>query len=116
MTTERDILEKAIDVLEEEGWQRGVYGDPTNAVPHCAVGAIFRACWLSGMSTMDEPGQGAIAALYEVIPKGPGTYLGSVERWNDAEARNIAEVTDTFKKAVKAVIRREEQLGLEEAS
>ena len=89
MTTIRDILNRAAELVEH-GWTQGAYEFTENSKTYyCLVGAIGRA-----QEIFSVPGrQEAYKAIGDRLRKDHGLpKLDPISRWNDAPGRTQAEV------------------------
>lgn len=102
-TTAADILEKAVDVLYDEGWTQGTARNPETG-GWCAHGAINRArgqlCPLFSLDAeaSHHAAEGARDALAE--------HLGSpysIVSFNDHPDRTMFDVIDAFQHTAKAL-------------
>lgn len=93
------LIDKAIEVLERDGWAKGVYrnGEPE---PHCVVGALHVAAFgyheLPSLSDMEL--WGVYHYTYQRIAEHLGEHRGygvlEPEHWNDHVATSKEEVIE----------------------
>lgn len=100
-------LDKAIEVLHEKGWVRGMLRAQDGRV--CAVGALVEAAKLSApLLYSSEPGQAmqlmnaAERLMHEQLLQ-RGERFDGVMTWNDYTARDVDEVIEVMKLAREAV-------------
>lgn len=102
-----DVLDKAADIIDRNGWHQGdLYdghqadvGVPVSECRVCAIGAINTA--ISGQATADLAGYDLLLAglaetcIDEVLDQGWWT----VPEWNDAAGRTQDDVTTALRNA-----------------
>lgn len=94
MRKSSEILEGAIEVLDEHGWQQGDYGDEENGF--CVLGAMARSYVGANYVPMyGEPLRYLVGALDVVQP-------WQVADWNDKPGRTKEEVIEALTLAAKA--------------
>ncbi|MEU3052228.1 DUF6197 family protein [Streptomyces griseus] len=116
--TPEEILLKAADVIQRDGWHQGALFEGSNKAPTpqrdvaareapvCALGAISRATWGSCSSTGREYLASVVAAeadatcllLKQVEASTAGRYP-SIPMWNDAPERSAEDVILALKRA-----------------
>ena len=112
MTTPDEVLEKAAEILERDGWYQGKFtqwgGEDDDDIPYeqalaerpvCALGAINRA--LTGQANR----YGELFQLWNMayyrLQVGAGlTEDQGIPGWNDDPARSKEDVLLAFKKAI----------------
>ena len=89
-----DVLDKAADVIERDGWCRHEYHDPEGR--HCTVGAIEAAVIQEGHFPISETIDEAEDSL--------DRWLGqSVAAWNDDIARDVREVITSLRECAASL-------------
>jgi len=91
-----ELLLKAADLLEEQGWCRGNYRN--SAGHHCAVGALKEAAYRIGrpMSTFDV----AFSAAERALTGDDAEVYVNLISWND-QLRDKRYVTRLFRRAAR---------------
>lgn len=90
MTTDADVLRKAAQIIERDGWVQGEATDEHDG--HCLIGALDAAIGEIG------PTRGSVfCAVYNGM-RSLGLYAGIVE-FNDAPGRKVEEVTALLRAA-----------------
>lgn len=100
--TTSDVLNRAADLLEEQGWMRGVQGLPHRQwyagrrplVPLCYLGSIVQA----GL----DLGVGPKGGFYFWAANTVGEPWDAATRWNDARGRTREEVIARLREAADA--------------
>jgi hypothetical protein len=99
-----DLLDSAVDILEQGGWCQGVLHHPDGR--HCALGAIIRAAspWGFGYSFLDDAVgvKAALAVIGSTLsPDGDRwqNHWRVIADWNNAPERTEAEVKDALRHA-----------------
>jgi len=87
-----DIIDKAIEILERDGWCR--LTETNEAGQHCAIGALQWAALELGLDCNAPLHAENTAAL--LLSERHG-YPISVPGWNDDVAKNVDEVIGLFK-------------------
>lgn len=85
MTTTADVLRKAAEVIERDGWTRGVGTDESGA--HCTIGALS----VAAAETYTTWGL-AFRAIYNGL-RAQGVASPGIVEFNDAPDRTAEEVT-----------------------
>ncbi len=111
-TLTRDVLSKALDILETHGWHQGASVSP-DGQRVCALGALHCATYditpqyyqkrikngdpYSSSESLAHLRWAAQLALTSVIASTDG-----IVTWNDDPTREFHEVRDAFKRAIDA--------------
>jgi hypothetical protein len=103
-----EILEKAADIIDTDGWTRG---NLRRGERRCAVGAISKAAGIDGQypSSQTPAAWGAVKALGDVVSPNRSHYAEVVDRvtsWNDARARTAKEVSRKLREAAARLLQR----------
>ena len=87
-----DVLERAADVIVDNGWCQGTFHD--NGC-YCALGAIAQACGIDGWKANFAEGMTGRAAqkLRNTV------HSEAIDDWNDAEGRTQSEVVAALRRA-----------------
>lgn len=116
--TAKEVLARALSILETGGWQGGGFGPPTDPKrPHCAVGAIYAAA--HALDAPWEATQEAINIIGRMVgpeyfdpktgdPHASASAQAVVIGWNDtsmirlASSNRATRVMNTFRKALQS--------------
>lgn len=100
---EADVLEKAADLLETQGWCQDVYRNKAGEL--CSIGAVRTAIWGDARmrtTTTNKDDVELANRTLAVLADKVGVEPGSVgTEWNDDPWRTKEEVVDAFKHAAK---------------
>lgn len=102
-----DVLEKAAEVIERDGWCQNQLTDEAGRV--CLVGAIEKAAFGEIRSVASMPVHdarwrlrcGAVDAV--TVALGGGGLFAVPSRWNDLPGRDQFEVIDLLKSVAKTI-------------
>lgn len=78
-----DLLRKAADLIEQNGWTQGTYVNANGCL--CMMGAFYRVC--DGMSDLDLRREARRILEVRTGKRGLGLF-----GWNDAKGRTVEEV------------------------
>lgn len=105
MTTATEVLNRAREIIERDGWSQGDYkakttDDGDEATPVCALGAINRA--VSGRADIFA-GPGVKPGVYTEVMHRLGSAIDreNVAYWNDDPHRTVEDVVLAFKRAAE---------------
>jgi len=103
-----DVLDGAADLLDDKGWNKGVFHSPVDG-SYCAVGAIRQAAGpLHHPDTFDGQrvwwAQAKLADVVGWIAEFPDDSMTAVVSWNDRDGTTQSDVVDTMR-AVAAGLR-----------
>jgi hypothetical protein len=88
MSDTADLLDKAADIIERDGWCQGKYASDPETGPCCALGAIRRAATGTAFPACDDDWD-AITNAGRALAR----LTGFVPGWNDTQGRQAVEVT-----------------------
>ena len=89
--TPDQILDRAADLLERDGWQRGEYGPRTLRGPRCVVGSLMAARGIDDYRPYDV----AHSALKNEVGG------GSLTIWNDEVVKDKRQVIRTLRRTAR---------------
>lgn len=106
MSTNADVLDRAADLIERNGWWQNFYYDLGTDLPKrecavCARGAINLAANGRTPDRLSDVGQNALSALERYLGIS-GDHPHSVADWNDAPERTAKEVIAALRGAAAA--------------
>lgn len=97
--TPAEVLRRAADLIEQEGWVQGEFGGPGEG--YCALGAI-RAQY-DGV-----PFPVRVAAIEALSAPLPSRFEGRAPRWNDYPGRKAPSVVRHLRKVARQLDARDE--------
>ena len=93
--TPDQVLDRAADLLERDGWQRNEDGpsDPTEHAPRCTYGALRAAVW-GRSERFDFEAEVRDALLAEVKSH-------TISGWNDHKAKDRRQVVRALRRTAR---------------
>lgn len=90
--TPAEVLRRAADLIEQEGWVQGEFGGP--GVGYCALGAIR-------VQYDDVPSSPCTTAIEILNASLPPRFKGWAPRWNDYPQRRASSVVRHLRKVAR---------------
>lgn len=94
-----DVLDKAADLLEHNGWTQGNYENIDGAL--CSVGAIRKVVTQSAYNGSRASARSVMALEDHLNPGAPHLLWTQLIDWNDTPGRTMFEVIDLFRAVSK---------------